>query len=228
MTITIVTAGITVIEDSGRKDFTSIGVPVSGAFDRLSYILACNLIDENNAPAFEILRGPFQLTSTAPIVLTVVGDAKVSVAGASSPVNSVFVLEASKSFSVQPATDAPVYVAIKGLLTHSVLGSYSYDTLSQLGPKPLKNGDSFEIRASDGIDSTIGSFISTAPKTTTTELRYVSGPHSIAVTGNWKVESIARSGVRLSSLIQFRTILLLLLASRLCQVPSKFHLQGYP
>lgn len=199
MTITIVTAGITVIEDSGRKEFTSIGVPVSGAFDRLSYILACNLIDENSVPVFEILRGPFQLASTSPIVLTVVGDAKVRVAGAIYPVNSVLVLEASKTLLVEPITCAPVYVAIKGLLTQSVLGSYSYDALSKLGPGPLSNGDSFEIRESDRNDSTIGSFISTMPKTVTTELRYVAGPHSIAVTGNWKVESIARSGVRLSS-----------------------------
>jgi len=199
VTITVVTAGITVIEDSGRKDFTSIGVPVSGAFDKLSYVLACNLIDENNVPVFEILRGPFQLTSTSPIVLTVVGDAKVSVAGAISSVNSVFVLEASKTLLVEPTTDAPVYVVIKGLLTQSVLGSYSYDTLSQFGPKPLSNGDSFEAREFDSNDPAIGSFISTMPKTVTTELRYVSGPHSIDVTGRWKIDSIARSGVRLSS-----------------------------
>jgi allophanate hydrolase subunit 2 len=199
VTITIVTAGITVIEDSGRKEFTSIGVPVSGAFDKLSHILACNLIHENNSPAFEILRGPFQLTSTAPIVLTVVGDAKVIVAGAISSVNSVFVLEASKTLLVEPITCAPVYVAIKGLLTQSVLGSYSYDTLSKLGPGPLSDGDSFEIRESDGNDSTIGSFISSMPKTVVTEICYVSGPHSLDVKGNWKVEAIARSGVRLSS-----------------------------
>ncbi|NBQ47506.1 MAG: hypothetical protein EBU33_03505, partial [Sphingobacteriia bacterium] len=45
----------------------------------------------------------------------------------------------------------------------------------------------------------IGSFISTMPKTVATELRYVSGPHSIDVTGRWKIDSTARSGVRLSS-----------------------------
>jgi len=199
VTITIVAAGITVIEDSGRRGLESIGVPVSGAFDRLLYVLACNLVDENNVPVFEILRGPFQLTSTSPIVLTVVGDAKVSVAGAIYPVNSVFVLEASKTLLVETITDAPVYVAIKGLLTHSVLGSYSYDTLSQLGPRPLQNGDSFEVSNSDGSDSTIGSFISSMPKTVVTEISYVSGPHSLDVKGNWKVEAIARSGVRLFS-----------------------------
>jgi allophanate hydrolase subunit 2 len=199
VTITIVTAGIAVIEDNGRKDFTSIGVPVSGAFDKLSYILACNLIDEIDAPAFEILRGPFQLTSTKATVLTVVGEAKVSVAGAISSVNSVFVLEPNKTLLVQPLSDAPVYVLLKGLLARSVLGSYSYDTLSQLGPIPLSDGDSFDIKDSDKSDSAIGSFVSAMPKAVTTELRYVSGPHSIDVASSWKVEGISRSGVRLSS-----------------------------
>jgi allophanate hydrolase subunit 2 len=37
------------------------------------------------------------------------------------------------------------------------------------------------------------------PKTVVTEISYVSGPHSLDVKGHWKVEAIARSGVRLSS-----------------------------
>jgi allophanate hydrolase subunit 2 len=199
MTITILSVGITVIEDSGRYEYTHLGVPVSGAFDRLSYALACNLINETNAPVFEILRGPFQLISDVPILLSVVGDARVSIDGAVSSVNSVFVLESNKSFSVTPRNDAPVYLAIKGLLVPAVLGSASHDTLSNLGPEPLTNGKSFETRVLDRNDPAIGSFIATLPRTVDSELRYVAGPHSPEVAGSWKVESIARSGVRLSS-----------------------------
>ena len=133
MTITIVTAGITVIEDNGRTEYTHLGVPISGAFDKLSYQLACQLINEPDAAVFEILRGPFQLTTDQAILLTVVGDARVSITGATSSVNSVFVLEADKTLSVIPNTSAPVYLAIKGLLAPAVLGSASYDTLSNLG-----------------------------------------------------------------------------------------------
>jgi allophanate hydrolase subunit 2 len=200
MTITILSAGITVIEDNGRTEYTSLGVPVSGAFDKLSYALACNLINEANAPVFEILRGPFQLISNVAILLTVVGDARVSIDGAVSSVNSVFVLESNKTLSVTPIIDAPVYLAIKGLLAPAVLGSASHDTLSNLGPEPLKNGESFETQELDRNDVAIGSFISTLPKSVVSELRYVAGPHSIEVKGSWKVDSIARSGVRLSSL----------------------------
>lgn len=199
MTITIVAAGITVIEDNGRAEYTNLGVPVAGAFDKLYYALACNLIQEINTAAFEILRGPFQLTTNVAILLAVVGDANVSVDGVISSVNSVFVLEKNKSLLVQPRTDALVYVAIKGLLAPAVLGSSSYDTLSHLGPSPLSNGDSFETNDLDQNDAAIGSFISSMPKSITTELRYLSGPHSIDVAGSWKVDSIARSGVRLSS-----------------------------
>ena len=199
MTITILSVGITVIEDSGRYEYTHLGVPVSGAFDRLSYALACNLINETNAPVFEILRGPFQLISDVPILLSVVGDARVSIDGAVSSVNSVFVLESNKSFSVTPRNDAPVYLAIKGLLVPAVLGSASHDTLSNLGPEPLTNGKSFETQELDRNDPAIGSFIATLPKSVNTELRYVAGPHRIEVKGTWKVDSIARSGVRLSS-----------------------------
>jgi len=199
MTITILSAGITVIEDSGRYEYTHLGVPVSGAFDRLSYALACNLINETNAPVFEILRGPFQLISDVPILLSVVGDARVSIDGAVSSVNSVFVLESNKSFSVTPRNDAPVYLAIKGLLVPAVLGSASHDTLSNLGPESLKNGESFETQELDRNDPVIGSFIASLPKSVVSELRYVAGPHSLDVAGSWKVDSIARSGVRLSS-----------------------------
>ena len=199
MTITILSAGITVIEDNGRYEYTHLGVPVSGAFDRLSYALACNLINETNAPVFEILRGPFQLISNVAILLTVVGDARVSIDGAVSSVNSVFVLESNKTLSVTPIIDAPVYLAIKGLLAPAVLGSASHDTLSNLGPESLKNGESFETQELDRNDPAIGSFIAALPKSVVSELRYVAGPHSIDVKGTWKVDSIARSGVRLSS-----------------------------
>ena len=199
MTITILSAGITVIEDNGRTEYTSLGVPVSGAFDKLSYALACNLINEANAPVFEILRGPFQLISNVAILLTVVGDARVSIDSAVSSVNSVFVLESNKTLSVTPIIDAPVYLAIKGLLVPAVLGSASHDTLSNLGPEPLTNGKSFETQELDRNDPAIGSFIATLPKSVVSELRYVAGPHSIDVKGTWKVDSIARSGVRLSS-----------------------------
>lgn len=199
MTITIVAAGITVIQDNGRYEYTSLGVPVSGAFDKLSYALACNLINETNAPVFEILRGPFQLISDVAILLSVVGDARVSIDGAFSSVNSVFVLESNKTLSVTPKTETPVYLAIKGLLAPAVLGSASHDTLSNLGPSPLIDADSFDTKELNRSDPAIGSFISTLPKSVTTELRYVAGPHSIEVKGSWKVDSIARSGVRLSS-----------------------------
>ncbi len=199
MTITIVAAGITVIQDNGRYEYTSLGVPVSGAFDKLSYALACNLINETNAPVFEILRGQFQLISDVAILLSVVGDARVSIDGAASSVNSVFVLESNKTLSVTPKTETPVYLAIKGLLAPAVLGSASHDTLSNLGPGPLIDADSFETKELNRSDPAIGSFISTLPKSVTTELRYVAGPHSLDVAGSWKVESIARSGIRLSS-----------------------------
>ena len=199
MTITIVAAGITVIEDNGRTEYTHLGVPISGAFDKLSYALACQLINEPNAAVFEILRGPFQLTTDQAILLTVVGDARVSIAGAASSVNSVFVFEADKTLSVTPNTSAPVYLAVKGLLAPAVLGSASYDTLSNLGPKPLKNDQTFETKEMHRNDPAIGSFISTLPKTVSTELRYIPGPHSFEVAGSWKVTSIARSGVRLAS-----------------------------
>lgn len=199
MTITILSAGITVIEDNGREEYRHLGVPVSGAFDKLSYALACNLINETNAPLFEILRGPFQLISDFAILLTVVGDARVSIDGAVSSVNSVFGLESNKTLSVTPRNEAPVYLAIKGLLAPAVLGSASHDTLSNLGPLPLVDGQSFETQELDRNDHAIGSFISTLPKTVNSELRYVAGPHSIDVKDSWKVDSIARSGVRLSS-----------------------------
>ena len=199
MTITIVSAGLTIIEDKGRTEYTNLGVPVSGAFDKLSHQLACNLINEPLAPVFEVLRGPFQLKSDTELVLAVVGEAKVSVDGYSAPLNSVFVLGVNNILRVVPNSESPVYLAIKGLAIQGTLGSYSHDTLSQIGPAPLKDGDLFETKEIDKNDPVIGSFISSNLKTSICDLRYVPGPHNFEIRGNWQVRSIARSGIRLST-----------------------------
>ncbi len=199
MTITIISAGITLIEDKGRSDYANLGVPNAGAFDKISFELSCKLINEVCAPVFEVLRGPFVFQTTKNLVMAVVGEMSVSIDGYPGPTNSVFVLGTNNTIRVQPKTDAPVYVSVKGLEVESSLGSSSHDTLSQLGPAPLKDGDVLETKDIDVNDSTVGSFISQSLKTVICDLRYVPGPHLFEIRGNWQVRSIARSGIRLST-----------------------------
>jgi allophanate hydrolase subunit 2 len=198
MTITIVSAGLTIFQDKGRARYVNLGVPLSGAFDAVSHQLASNLIDEPDGPVLEILRGPFQLKTSLPVILAVVGEAKVTVDGSLAPVNSVFVLAPDKRLEVKLEASGPAYLAIKGLMVSKTLDSYSYDTLSHFGPPPLQNQDSFETEEMNRFDPLIGSFISSSLKSASSELRYIPGPQNIEINTNWQIESVARSGIRLA------------------------------
>ena len=199
MSVRILSAGLTIIQDRGRSNFTNLGVPVSGAFDKVHYELVCTLINEADSPVFEILRGPFELVAESDAVIAVVGEAKVSVDGYAAPINSVFVLGKNNRLKIVTSNEQPVYLAVKGLVVNQSLGSYSHDTLSKVGPKPLAIGDSFETKDLDKNDPVIGSFISSNLKSVICDLRYIPGPHNFEIRGNWQIRSVARSGIRLST-----------------------------
>ena len=134
---------LTTLQDTGRMSYAHLGVSRSGAADRAAYALANRLV--GNAPAaaaLEITLGglAMRFTSAATIALT----------GAPCP-GADFGVARSVPAGTQlrllaPMTGVRSYLAIRGGIdVRPVLGSRSTDTLSGLGPAPLRAGDMLPV-----------------------------------------------------------------------------------
>ncbi len=136
---------LTTIQDLGRAGLAHLGVPASGAADAGSLRLANYLVgNEPGAACLEVTLGRLALRFDA--------DAVVAVTGAPAPVRAdktevgpgtaVAVPAGSVLRLGAPATGLRSYVAIDGgIAVTPVLGSRSADSLSGLGPRPLRPGD---------------------------------------------------------------------------------------
>ena len=197
MSIKVLSPGLTLLQDEGRKDFGQFGVPVSGAFNQVSYQLACELIGENGSPVFEILRGPFRILAEEDCVVALVGEAVVSLDGSIAGTDSAFMAKRGQTLSIENQ-NSPAYLAVSGLEVTGVLGSVSWDSLSSLGTPPVSTGEIFRTSISEANFSAIGSFLQSSNRIVRT-LRYVPGPHLTPINREWQVKGVSRSGIRLHS-----------------------------
>lgn len=138
--ITVVEPGpLTCLQDRGRPGLAALGVPRSGAFDRAAAALANRLVGNGaDAAVLEVLLGG--------LVLRVDVAVTVALAGAHCPgVNwgAAVSLPAGTLLRLGPATSGlRAYLAVRGGWdAPAELGSRSTDTLSGLGPPPLRAGD---------------------------------------------------------------------------------------
>lgn len=138
---------LTTVQDGGRRGYEHLGVPRSGAFDLRAMSSANNLVSNAaDAALLEVVFGGLQLR---------VLDA-VTVATAGAPCAGIdhLVTISLAAGSVirlgRPLSGLRTYVAFHGGLdVASVLGSASTDTLSGLGPAPLRAGDRLAVRRGD-------------------------------------------------------------------------------
>jgi biotin-dependent carboxylase-like uncharacterized protein len=132
---------LALIEDLGRLGYTDLGVCRSGAFDTAAHRLANRLVGNSEAAAtIEITLGgvAFRLRDAATIALT----------GARCPLdsdrpvdwNAAYTLPAGTTVRLgAPPTELRSYLAVRGGIDAArTLGSRSADTLSGLGPEPLR------------------------------------------------------------------------------------------
>lgn len=133
------------VQDLGRRGWAHAGVPPAGAADRGSAALANRLV--GNPPGAAVLESTFggcRLRLRADRVLAVTGAAaELTVDGLPARRHAGLPLPAGSEVSVGRAADGTrVYIAVAGGLdVEQVLGSRSTDTLSGLGPPPLRPGD---------------------------------------------------------------------------------------
>lgn len=201
MTVSVIAPGITTFQDGGRPGFADVGVASAGAFDARRYRLVSALLAQEDAPALEVLAGNLVLEGgNEAAQIAVVGGA---VHGGESlwPSDTVLELSPGERISVSPAGHGPAYVGISGLEVPPTLHSASFDSLSQLGPPPLRAGDI--LRTNGHYPRRIGTFVRPGchQDAAADVLRVIAGPHwSQAVSeARWTVSSVARSGVRLAA-----------------------------
>jgi biotin-dependent carboxylase-like uncharacterized protein len=180
--IEVVAAGaLTTVQDAGRPGYAHLGVPRSGALDQPALRLANRLVgNAEGAAGLEItMTGcAFRLRSAGVIAVTG-GYAPVSVAGRPAPFGVPLPVRPDATVHIgRTVTGVRTYLALAGGIDGPVvLGSRSTDTLSGLGPAPLRDGDVVPIGAPTGEPSTVDVGWA-APGLSTVELRVRPGPRA--------------------------------------------------
>jgi KipI family sensor histidine kinase inhibitor len=150
---------LTTVQDLGRAGLAHLGVPASGAADAGSLRVANELVgNDAGAACLEVTLGRLALRFHADAFVAVTGapvSVRLSAADGSSvgdrghpdnreiPAGSAFAVPAGSVLRLgAPLSGLRSYVAIDGgIVVRPVLGSRSADSLSGLGPKPLRPGD---------------------------------------------------------------------------------------
>ena len=173
--------GPCLVQDAGRPGHAAIGVGVSGAADRASYALANRLL--GNAPGaavLEVTLGGLEVEATGVVWACVTGaPAPLAVDGRAEPTGALLVLRPGQRLRLGiPSSGLRSYLAVRGGLdVPSLLGSRARDTLSGLGPEPVRAGDRLDI----GHERTGEMLVDAVPPTTYDDrpaLRVVRGPRA--------------------------------------------------
>ncbi|MGY2028636.1 5-oxoprolinase subunit C family protein [Nocardia gipuzkoensis] len=137
------------IQDLGRPGWFDSGVGLAGAADRGSLRLANRLVgNPEGHAAIEVLLGGLALHAEEHVMLAVTGaPAPATVDGRPVGHASVLELEPGQALRLGYASlGLRGYVAVRGGIDVPVtLGSRSRDTMSGLGPEPLRKGDRLPI-----------------------------------------------------------------------------------
>ena len=181
--IAVVKAGLlTTVQDLGRPGYAHLGVARSGALDEPALIRANRLVgNADGAAGLETTLAGVSLRPELPVTIAVTGAAAaVSVEGQPVEFDTAVAVPAGALLEVGPAAvGVRSYVAIGGGITVApVLGSRSTDTLSGLGPPPLRAGHVFPVGTPPpAVQPALSlSWTAPAPEVVTVELRTRLGP----------------------------------------------------
>lgn len=136
---------LTLVQDLGRTGLASVGVGRSGAADRGAFRLGARLLAQPySAAALEVTFGGLSLRSR--------GELQIALTGAPAPATvdehrvgyfaPITLTDGQVLTLGMPAVGVRSYVSVRGGLdVPPVLGSRATDTLSGLGPRPIRAGD---------------------------------------------------------------------------------------
>lgn len=145
--------GLVTVQDPGRPGHRDVGVGAAGAADRAACALANRLVaNPSGAAALEVTLGGLGLRAgddlAAPLLVALTGaPAPATVDGRPAGHHALLTLGAGQELRLGvPPAGLRTYVGIRGGIdVPAELGSRSTDTLSGLGPAPLRVGDVLAI-----------------------------------------------------------------------------------
>ncbi|MFC0314428.1 biotin-dependent carboxyltransferase family protein [Gordonia phosphorivorans] len=144
--LTVLSTGpLASFQDLGRPGYAHLGVPRSGAADRGGLTLANRLVgNRESAVAVETTLGGWSARATGFVVIAVTGAvAEVTLDGRGVGSHAALGVHPGQVIAVgPPRAGCRNYLAVRGgFAAPHALGSASTDTLSGLGPPPLRVGD---------------------------------------------------------------------------------------
>ncbi|WP_207631356.1 MULTISPECIES: biotin-dependent carboxyltransferase family protein [unclassified Actinopolyspora] len=176
------TGPLATVQDLGRAGAGDIGVGVSGAADRGSLRLANRLVgNREEAAAIEITLGGLALCARRALTVAVTGaDCPIAVDGRGGAVNTVLRVPAGAELTTgAPERGSRAYLAVRGGVdVEPVLGSRSTDTLSGLGPDPLRAGDLLPVGSPPADFPVVDAAPVPGPPAGDLELTVVPGPRA--------------------------------------------------
>ncbi|RKN28526.1 5-oxoprolinase subunit C family protein [Micromonospora musae] len=155
---------LTTVQDLGRPGYAHLGVPRSGALDPASLRLANRLVGnpENTAGLEITVTGCVLRLSRAASVAVTGAEAEIRVGARPGDTGLPLSVPAGTVLRIGPARGGVRnWLAVcGGIDVPPVLGSRATDTLSGLGPPPLRDGDRLPLGTPTGppapVDLTVG------------------------------------------------------------------------
>ncbi|WP_457252441.1 5-oxoprolinase subunit C family protein [Pedococcus sp. P5_B7] len=202
------TGPLALVQDRGRPGLSELGVGPSGAADRGAHALGARLLGQDtDRAAIEVHHGGLALRAHGAVTVVLTGAPTTATVdgrrvGHAAPftVGDGAVLDLGR-----PTSGLRTYVSVRGgIEVGLVLGSRSYDTLSAIGPAPLRRGDLLPIGIAAGQPTVDVAPVPT-PSTGTVTLELLPGPRrdwladvSELTSSPWSVDPASdRVGLRL-------------------------------
>lgn len=136
---------LTLVQDLGRVGFAAVGVGRSGAVDRGAFCLGARLLAQPyTSAALEVTLGGLSVQAQGNVMLALTGaPAPADIDGRGVGYCGPFALGDGQILTLGvPPVGLRTYVSVRGgLNVPPVLGSRASDTLSGLGPEPVRAGD---------------------------------------------------------------------------------------
>ncbi|CAG9001247.1 MAG: hypothetical protein CENE_03265 [Candidatus Celerinatantimonas neptuna] len=145
-------------QDQGRAGLSDVGISESGAMDRQALRDANRIVGNCiNETILEITNGSLRVQVLGDLVICVTGAiCSISVTTSAGDMiqcenyRPVALCDGDELELSAPRAGVRSYLSVRGgWLCESVLQSTSYDTLAQIGPKPIRNGNSVFVAKTD-------------------------------------------------------------------------------
>jgi biotin-dependent carboxylase-like uncharacterized protein len=146
------------VQDQGRPGYAHLGVPRSGALDLPALERANRLVGNSlSAAGLELSHGRFAALFHADALIAVTGATAVVRVDGAVVRGPVGVHKGQRLEIGAPTSGVHCYLGVRGGIdVPAVLGSRSADTLSGIGPAPLRVGTQLPIGVSDGVPFSAG------------------------------------------------------------------------